>query len=154
MNFEFTQPVKPPAVVTSSHPLTVWAWVRVSPSLTVARIGQSIPPQARKLSLPSLKPVLTWQTWGAFVGAGGGLVWVGLVKSPEGATWATPPKLSGASIAAAPPWGGGVGVGLAVNVQAQADKSRGKRKNRILVSFMGHPFCELPRAKIKNRLPV
>jgi len=118
--------------------------VNVSPSLTVAKIGQSILPQARKLSRPSGKPVLTWQVLG--VGLGGmvaGAAWVGLTAW---ATWA--------SIAAAPPWGGGVGVGLAVvepcrdtvNVQAKADKSRGKRKNRILVSFMGHPFCELPRA--------
>src|SRR5262249_54118339 len=66
VNFEFTHPITPLAVLTSSQSLTAFVsvWISLLPSCNTTNTGQSKPPPVRRFSVPDSNPVLTWHTCG------------------------------------------------------------------------------------------
>jgi hypothetical protein len=118
--FEFTQPCKPPELLTGVQPSTVSeaVWVNVSPSCNMVTFGQYVPPQVLKFTVPASTPVLIWHSCGARV-AGGARVEMGWDMTA-------------------------IGV-----VELQANISKSRRVKNVLMFVISGSFSNIPRAKNK-----
>jgi hypothetical protein len=121
--FEFTQPCKPPELLTGVQPSTVSGavWVNMSPSCNMVTFWQRVPPQVLKFTVPASTPVLIWHSSGAGV-AGGARVEVGRDMTAIGA------------------------------VELQANISKSRRVKNVLMFVIFGSFSNSPAPKTNNRL--